>query len=615
MFTTTVVTSQEGATPGGRVRGSDIIVEMLIEYGVENVFGVSGDTSVSLYESLYERRDRITHVLCRDERSASFAADAYARLTFKPGVCESPSGAGALYTVPGVAEANASSVPVIALTSGIDLASEGKGTITELDHHVLYKSITKWSHFVKRYDKIPDALRRAFRVATTGRPGAVHVAFPQEVLNSEVPCGERDIYAEPACRGYPSYRGRAERALIDRAAGLLLACDRPVIVAGGGVINARAWNELAAVAELLSAPVGTTITGKGAIPEDHPLAIGVVGDNGYRDYANRLVAEADLLFYIGCKTGSVTTIKWTLPDPHRAPRVIHLDIDPQLIGNNYPTDVGLVGDAQLVLGDLAAVLSALRPAVREGVTEAIASSRAEWWESVAGKAASDQTPLKPHRVMAALARVLPEDAVVIADAGTPTPYIAAYYDVRRPGRNVVIPRAYGGLGYAIPATIGAKIGRPEQLVVGLCGDGSFGMCAGELETLARLGLPVVIVNFNNSCFGWIKAIQSIHSGGRYLGVDFSAIDHSAVARAFGLDGIRVERASDLEGALEAAVRSGRPTLVDVLTESEEVDLPQVRSWRDAAERRTVPRDGGIALSEVGAHAPDRVDIITAGGGA
>ncbi len=162
---------------------------------------------------------------------------------------------------------------------------------------------------------------------------------------------------------------------------------------------------------------------------------------------------------------------------------------------------------------------------------------------------SEALPIKPHRVMAALSRVLPDDAIVVADAGTPTPYVSAYYEVHRPGRHVIIPRAYGGLGYAIPAVVGAKIARPEQLVVGLCGDGSFGMSAGELETLARLELPVVLLNFNNSCFGWIKAIQSIHMGGHYLGVDFSTIDHAAVARAFGLDGIRIERAAELEGAL------------------------------------------------------------------
>jgi acetolactate synthase-1/2/3 large subunit len=571
------------------VRGSDIIVEMLLRYDVRHIFGVSGDTSIQLYQSLSEHRDEITHILCRDERSASFAADAYARLTFKPGVCECPSGAGALYAVPGVAEANASSVPVIALTSGIDLASEGKGTITELDHHVLYKSVTKWSHFVKRYDKIPDTMRRAFRVATTGRPGAVHIAFPQEVLNAEVPRDESDLHAEAACAAYPSYRQRAERSELEKAIALLVAAERPVIIAGGGVTNARASEQLVQLAELLSIPVGTTITGKGAIAEDHPLAIGVVGDNGYREYANELVARADLLFYIGCKTGSVTTIRWTLPDPRHAPVVIHLDIDPQLIGNNYPTAVGLVGDAQLILADMVALTRPAAPAARPQAAEEIARLRAAWWAAAAPKLTSDQVPLKPHRIMAALSRVLPDEAVVVADAGTPTPYTCAYYDVNLPGRHVIIPRAYGGLGYAIPATIGAAFARPGQVVVGLSGDGSFAMSAGELETLARLNLPVVIVNFNNSCFGWIKAIQSISGDGEFFGVDFSTIDHAAVARAFGMQGLRVERAADLEGTLEAAIASGRPTLIDVPSESEEKDLPQVKNWRVKAERRAAAR--------------------------
>ena len=567
------------------MRGSDIIVEMLVAYGVEYVFGVPGDTSIRLYDSLHERRDVITHVLARDERSAAFMADTYARLTGRPSVCESPSGAGALYTVPGVAEANASSVPVIALTSGIDLASEYKGVITELDHHMLYKTITKWSTFMKRYDKIPDTLRRAFRVATTGRPGAVHIAFPQEVLNAEIPGGEEDIYAEDACRFYPTFRVRCEQSEVDRAAEFLVAAKRPVIVAGGGAINARAWHELTELAELLDAPVGTSISGKGAIAETHPLAIGVVGDNGYRDYANDLVAEADLLFYVGNKTGSVTTIRWTLPHHENPPRIVQLDIDPQLIGNNYPTEVGLVGDAKLILADLVAAVRERAPRPRPAVAARIASLRAAWWKSQAAAMESDQTPIKPQRVMAALRRVLPEDAVVIADAGTPTPYVSAFLEIPRPGRQVIIPRAYGGLGYAIPAVVGAALARPGQAVVGLCGDGSFGMSAGELETLGRLGLPVVIVNFNNRSFGWIKALQSIHSDGRYLGVDFSGSDHAAIARACGMEGIRVDVATDLEDALAGALAAGRPTLVDVSTESEEKDLPPVKSWRDVEASR------------------------------
>jgi acetolactate synthase I/II/III large subunit len=563
------------------LQGSDVIVEMLVAYGVEYVFGVPGDTSVRLYDALYRRRDEITHVLARDERSASFMADAYARLTGRPGVCESPSGAGALYNVPGVAEANASSVPVIAFTSGIDLASEYKGVITELDHHMLYKTITKWSTFMKRYDKIPDTLRRAFRVATSGRPGSVHIAFPQEVLNAEIPGGEEDIYVEEECRSYPTHRVRCEKAEVERAAEYLVAAERPVIVAGGGAIIARAWDELTELAELLDAPVGTSISGKGAIAETHPLALGVVGDNGYRDYANQFVAEADLLFYVGNKTGSVTTVRWTLPDHKSPPRIVQLDIDAQLIGNNYPTQVGLVGDAKLILADLVDAVRACGPRRRPEVAARIAGMRAAWWERQTEALESEAEPIKPQRVMAAFKRVLPDDAVIIADAGTPTPYLCAYLELARPGRSLIIPRAYGGLGYAIPAVVGAALAQPGRPIVGVCGDGSFGMSAGELETLNRLGLPVVIVVFNNSTFGWIKALQAIHSDARYLGVDFSPQDHAAVARAFGLEGVRVEHAWELENALEQALLSEGPVLLDVVTESEERDLPPVKSWRTA----------------------------------
>jgi acetolactate synthase-1/2/3 large subunit len=221
------------------------------------------------------------------------------------------------------------------------------------------------------------------------------------------------------------------------------------------------------------------------------------------------------------------------------------------------------------------------------VAARIAGLREAWWMTQAAAMASDQTPIKPQRVMAALRRVLPPDAVVIADAGTPTPYVSAFLDIPEPGRQVIIPRAYGGLGYAIPAVVGAALARPGCTVVGLCGDGSFGMSAGELETLGRLGLPVMIVNFSNRSFGWIKALQSIHSDERYLGVDFSKSDHAAIARASGMHGITVDAAADLEDALSRALASGAPTLVDVSTESEEKDLPPVKSWRNVAASKRV----------------------------
>lgn len=571
------------------MRGSDILVEMLIQYGVTHVFGVPGDTSVILYESLARRSREISHIMCRDERSASFMADAYARLTNRPGVCESPSGAGALYTLPGVAEANASSVPVIALTSGIDLASENKGAITELDHHAIYNTITKWSTFLKRYNRIPDTLRRAFRVATSGRPGAVHIAFPQEILHSEVPGGEKDIYAEPSCRHYPASRSRADDVKLLAAADLLTKAERPVIVAGGGIWISGARDALLELAELLTIPVATTVTGKGAILEDHPLAIGVTGDNGYREYAHDILRNADLIFFTGCKTGSVATCSWTLPDAKNPPEIIHLDVDPCIPGNNYRTSVDLIGDARTNLEALLSLLRSSAPSPKTAVKELIGTARSQWLDAAAGDLGSTQIPLKPQRVMSVLMSTLPDRAVIIADAGTPTPYLCACFEVRSPECRVIIPRAYGGLGYAIPAAVGASLARPGVPIIALTGDGSFGMSCGELETIARMKIPVVILIFNNGCFGWIKAIQSLHTdlgspGLPYYSVDFTRSDHAAIARTFGLQAHKVESASELEPMLSRALATQQPVLLDLPSEPEISTLPPVRSWKLAAEK-------------------------------
>ncbi len=527
-------------------------------------------------------------MLCRDERSASYAADAYARLTFRPSVCESPSGQGAFYTVPGIAEANASAIPIIALTSSTDLGREGKGTITEFDQNFLYQPITKWTTFIKKSESVPEIMRRAFRVATSGRPGTVHVALPQDVMAQEAGVTARDIYAEAECLGYPAFAQRPPHAAVRRAVEFLRAAHRPVLVAGGGVVSSQAHEELTALAELLSAPVGTTITGKGAIREDHALSLGVVGDGGCRMYANAILADADLVFYIGCKAGSVATVNWTLPDPAADPVILHLDIDPLMIGNNYRTAVGLAGDAKLVLADLVGELSAHDVVARPDVPADLARLKARFTDDWLGVQDDGKTPVDPRSVMAALTRVLPADAVVVADPGTATHYTSAYYELRRPGRHFLVPRAFGGLGYAIPASIGAKLACPDQTVIALSGDGSFGMCAGELETIVRLGLPIVIVNFTNSTFGWVKGLQHLHRRSpedRYLGVDFSTLDHGAIARAFGFAGMKVDRAADMEDALRAAVASGRPTLIDVPTPSEEEVLPPVMSWRALLEKQ------------------------------
>jgi len=559
--------------------GGQLAVEMLKAYGVRYVFGVPGDTSLAFYDALCQAQGDIAHVLARDERSAAFMADVYARVSFSPGVCEGPSGAGATYLASGLAEPHASSIPVIALNSDIPVAKEGCNVLTALDQPALFAPITKWSTLVKQADRIPDVIRQAFRVATSGRPGAVQVTLPMDVLAEEV--SGPSLHAEEPCRTFPAYRTRPDATAVEQAAGLLIQARQPVIVAGGGVVTSQAWAELTALAEALGAPVGTSICGKGAIAEDHPLSLGVVGSNGRRPYANAALRAADLILYVGCKTDSVTTAGWTLPFPATAQTIVHLDVDPAEIGRNYPTAVGLVGDARLGLADLLAAIRASGAQSRPDPLAALGSEVTAFWADFEAKAASTSIPIKPQRVIQALARLLPVDSVVVADAGTPTPFVAAYLRSGA-GRRVIIPRGYGGLGYAIPGVVGARLARPDAAVVGLMGDGSFGMSAGELETIARLRLPVVLVQFNNACFGWIKVSQELLEDGRCFGVDFSAdTDHAAIARGFGLRGIRVEDPQDVEPVLQEALSAGCATFVDIVTECETTELPPVEKFHRA----------------------------------
>jgi acetolactate synthase-1/2/3 large subunit len=556
---------------------------MLKAYGVRYVFGVPGDTGLALYDALCQVRGEIQHILVRDERSAAFMADVYARVSFRPGVCEGPSGAGATYLASGLAEPNASSIPVIALNSDTPLSGEGRNVLTTLDQPALFAPITKWTTLVKETVRIPDVIRQAFRIATSGRPGAVQITLPMDILDESV--RSPSLHAEAPCQGYPSYRTRADPTAIERAVDLLLHAQQPVIVAGGGVVNASAWAELTALAEALGAPVGTSISGKGAIDEHHPLSMGIVGSNGRRPYANLLLQTADLIFYVGCKTDSVTTAGWSLPHLTTDQAIIHMDVDPTEIGRNYPVTVGLVSDARMGLSDLLSTVQARKARPHPNPLEKLADKVTAFWKDFDTKAAANTTPIKPQRVIETLSRLLPAKSILIADPGTPTPFTAAYLRSSA-GRQVIIPRGYGGLGYAIPGVLGAKLAQPDSTVVGLMGDGGFGMSAGELETVGRLGLPVTIVQFSNACFGWIKVSQQLLHGGRCFGVDFSPdTDYAAIARGFGLRGIHVEDPNALEPALREALASDQPTFVNVTTECETTELPPVEKFHRAKQAR------------------------------
>ena len=588
------------------MNGAAALVKMLTDYGVEVIFGVPGDTNVALYEALRMIEGAPRHVLCRDERSAVFMADCYARLSAKPGVAEVPSGAGALYGLPGVAEANRSSVPLLLLVNDIPQPGVGRGTLTELPVEQLFKPIAKRAETLGHVAKLPEIVRRAFREATGGRPGAVVLSLPEDLLFQDMPETGVSLHVEPQCRQAPSYRSRSPDAAVDAALTAILAAKRPLIVAGGGANRSGAGAVLTRFAERLGLPVVTTITGQGVVRDDHELGIGIIGDNGFHPHAVWALGHADLVIYVGCRMGSVATMLWQWPRPGGTTRIIQIDLEPEVIGNTYAIHHPLVGDAQAVLDALLTKVPAAHKKATAAWVADINARRAEFWEATATLLQSDSVPLRPERVIETLNRQLPAPCHVISDAGTPTPYATRFLRLRDPESKLVIPRFYGGLGYAIPAVVGAWFAAPHLKPVGLFGDGSLGMSAGELETLARLRVPAVLIHFNNACFGWIKALQRVTDRSRKktdgakagsndptFSVDFGRYDMSKLAAIYGIRSFRVETPQELELALREAFQLDEPVFIDAVVESIADRLPPVFSWL---------KNAGLDPAAVGAEA-------------
>jgi acetolactate synthase-1/2/3 large subunit len=560
----------------GQVTGAEAFVRMLQRHGVKHVFGLCGDTSLPLYDALARLDHGIRHVLTRDERSAAYMADGYARVSGRVGVCEGPSGGGATYILPGVVEANESSVPVLCFTSDISVAARGRFALTELDQAALFRPLTKWNAMLNAASDIPRTLRRAFAEMTVGRPGAVHLGLPYDVQRQAV--DDADLWADAALGAYPARRSGADGAEIEDAARRLVAAQRPLFIVGGGAIISGAEQPLVACAEVLGAPVATTISGKGTLPETHPLAVGVIGSNGGTPSTRAVVEAADLVFFVGCRAGSVTTERWRFPAPGQA-EVIHLDVDPRVIGANYPTAIGLVGDASLTLVALRDALLALSPdASKAWGRDAAAKAKADKSRAFEPLAVSSEVPIKPERLVAELQRVLPGDAIVVADPGTPCPYLSAYYRVPRAGRTYFSNRAHGALGYAMAAAVGAHFARPAAKAVAVMGDGSFAMTVGELETIVRHRVPLTMIVVSNATYGWIKAGQKAGFEQRYFSVDFGRTDHAAVAAAFGVRSWRVQDPAQLGEVLVAALASGEPSLVDVVCQPLHEARAPVSEW-------------------------------------
>jgi len=591
-------------TEPGRAHGGALLAALLAEHGVRHVFGVPGGQTLALYDGIADV-DGLAHVQVRDERSAAYAADAYARVTGRAGVCDATVGPGAAKLPSGLAEALGASVPVLALVSDLParLAPHRyRGAASQaLDQAALLAPVTKWQAAVPDVGTLPALVRQAFREATTGRPGPVALFLPQDVLDGPAPAGTDagggaagGSGGSPPRAGtdggrisrfgrFPAFRPVPEPGDVGAAAAVLRAAQRPFILAGGGVLHSAAGSDVVALAERLSAAVGTTLSGKGAIAEDHPLAVGVTGSMGTAAAAAAM-AEADVVLLAGAKASGGATFSWTLPRPDQ--RVVQVDVDPAELGRAF-------GWARPVLADARQGVRALRAALEPGdEPPGPEPDRAPWrahlrelaavWRAGRdAERASDAVPIAPQRVLAEIEAALGGRDILICDASLASGWGGAYLEQRRAGRRVLAPRGQAGLGYALPAAIGVSHAGHRAVV--LTGDGALGYAMGELATVTEQALPVTVVVLNNRSWGWIRWYQRITFGRGWEGEDFGDVAFADVARGFGLAAQRVTEPGRLGAALRAALAAPGPALVDVVTEAWQTPISgHRRAVEDAA---------------------------------
>jgi len=565
------------------MKGSEVLVKTLINHDVEYIFGLPGDTSLGWYESLYDYREQITHVLTTDERNAVYMAEAYAKIAKKPGICEGPSGGGATYMLPGIYEANGSSISLIAMNTDIPHTIHGKATLTEIDQVNLFEAATKWSVRVDQVDRIPEFIRKAFRVATTGKPGAVHLAFPVNVMNCSV---DKNVNYEK--KNFQFLKFPAERVApperdLKAALDLIFKSERPFIIAGGGVHISGAYEPLEKFSTAIGSPLGTSITGKGSIDERHPLSVGVIGENGGNGSSDEIIMNSDLIIFVGTQTGSVVTCHWQIPPDDGSRKIIQIDIDPREIGRNYNVDVGLVGDVKTTLERLVD-MSHRKIETRTAAATRLIENLKTWKEKEVERVEDATTaPIHPLSIVKICEDLLPKNCIFTVDAGTPTPYFASYYRTRAE-RKFLIPRAHGALGYAIPAVVGAHKADKSARVVALTGDGSMLMSMAELITISREEIPAIIILFHNDEYSWIKTGIKYLKNQKYLSVDIPTIEYDKIAESFGFASFIAENADEFKESLKRALNEEKPTFIDAKTIPLHEVTPSTLPWRIGMKR-------------------------------
>lgn len=557
-----------------RMTGNRYFAEAMQAYGVSHLFFVP----TMMLPAMAEMEDMgIRRVVTHGEKAAAYMADGYARAAHRPGICLAQN-IGSTNLAAGLRDAYMACSPVIALTGGTDPMMRYRHMYQEVEDLAAWDGVTKANLRVDAVQRFPDLLGEAFRVATSGAPGPVHLDIRGshgQILDEEA---DLNLSFDARFSGYPAFRPEPEPTAVSDALDALIRAERPIIVAGGGVALSEAGPEVVRLAELLSIPVATALHAKDIMPDGHPLNVGAPGTYS-RWCANRAIAEADLVFFIGSHTGSQVTFNWQVPRPGVA--AIQLDIDPDEIGRTYPTKVALLGDAKVTLQRLIAEVKATPS--RTAWLDRVRGLVDEYWEESDPMRNSDAVPIRPERICKEISDWLPSDGVVVSDTGHSGLWTGQMLRLTRPGQRYL--RCAGSLGWAFSASIGAKAALPDRPVVCFCGDGGFYYHLAELETAARFGIsPVIVVN-NNFALNQEKHLFDSAYGGQQRGrahemwIFRNDTNLAKVAENLGCVGIRVERPSDIRPALEKALASGRPAVVEVLSD---VDAQAKRAWAPAA---------------------------------
>ncbi len=543
--------------------GGEALVRMLLAHGAGPMFGMGGFQLLPFYDAA--RRLGLNHNLINDERCAVFAADAYAKVSGRVGLVDATLGPGATNLVTGLVEALNAGSPIVAIVGDAQRDHAGKNMTQETDQVAILRPACKELLRIEAIQRIPEIMRRAFAVATSGRPGPVVVDVPEDIAHGLWGFEEGDFDVDPAHEAAPALRCRPDAASVTRAAEMIAGAQRPILLCGGGIHISGATGAVTRFAEENGVPVAHTMSGKGATACTSPLSAGLFGR--YDRIANDLIAASDCIIVAGCKLGEIATKRFTIPQ--KGQTVIHLDNVAEEMGRTYDPTLKLWGDAREGLDALTEAMADRAEAQRAARADYLAEipqKMQAWHDDVSERLYSNESPVHMARLITELNNHLPEDGHLIADGGFAAHWGGLLFNSKRARRSFVPDRGFASIGYGLPGAMGAQLAAPEAVVVGLTGDGGFNMVLGELETARRMGLGLTVIVVNNAASGYVKALQHLMYGeGNYQSSDLAETDYAALANAMGCHGIRVEKPEELDGALKAAfAERTRPSVIDVM---------------------------------------------------